>query len=88
MELILTGDMISAEEAKNLQIVNAVHPPDQLMEGAMKLAKKITKHSQIASAFAKRAVLSSMWGGLQGGVEQERSLFMALFNTEDKKEGV
>ena len=59
MEMILTGDMISAQEAMNLRILNNVFPDDKLMEGAMKLAKKIAKMSQLAAAFSKRAILSS-----------------------------
>mmetsp|Transcript_2333 Transcript_2333/g.2275 ORF Transcript_2333/g.2275 Transcript_2333/m.2275 type:complete len:133 (-) Transcript_2333:172-570(-) len=59
MELILTGDMISAEEAKNLKVVNQIYPDDKLMEGVMKLAKKIAKMGQLAAAFSKRAILSS-----------------------------
>lgn len=54
--MILTGAPISAKEAKEWHIVTNVYPKDKLLEEAINLAKKITPHSQIAAAFAKRSV--------------------------------
>jgi enoyl-CoA hydratase len=56
MEMILSGTPISAKEAKEWHIATNVVPSDKLIEESLSLAKKIASHSQIAAAFAKRAV--------------------------------
>ena len=56
MEMILTGDMIDAETAKNLGLVNNVHKLEELEENTMKLANKIASKSPIALQMAKEAV--------------------------------
>jgi enoyl-CoA hydratase/carnithine racemase len=56
MEMILTGDPISAREAKEWHIVTNVYPKDQLIENAILLAQKIATFSQITAAYGKRAV--------------------------------
>ena len=57
------------------------------MEAAFILAKKIASKSQIAAAFAKRAVKYSMNVGENAALDHERSLFIASMATNDKKEG-
>ena len=54
--MILTGDPISAREAKEWHIVTNVYPKDQLIENAILLAQKIANFSQITAAYGKRAV--------------------------------
>ena len=68
--------------------MNSVHPKDKILDEAKKVAAKIAAHSGLAAATAKRAVLASYETFLQGGMDHERSLFMGLLNTHDKKEGV
>jgi len=68
--------------------VNSIHPKDKLLEETTKLASKIAAYSALAAVSAKRAVLASFETHLQGGMDHERSLFMGLLNTHDKKEGV
>ena len=65
-----------------------MHPKDKLIDAAIALGAKISKHSQIAAAFAKRAVKQTLEVGESAAVDHERSLFIALLGTEDKKEGV
>jgi enoyl-CoA hydratase/carnithine racemase len=88
MEMILTGGMISAEEARALGLVNRVVPPGKYLEEASKLATEIASKAPLAVRSAKAAVSASQEGGLSSGLERERSLFYALFATEDKKEGM
>ena len=88
MEMVMTGTSISAKEAKDYRIVNSVHPRDTLLEETLKIAKKIAEHSQMAAGAAKRAINNSFETGLQAGNDHERSLFISLLSTDDKKEGV
>jgi enoyl-CoA hydratase len=87
-EMILTGGMMSAEEAKAHGLVNKVVPPGKSLEEAAKLASEIASKPPIAVRSAKRAVAAAQEGSLADGLEVERGLFYDLFATEDKKEGM
>jgi len=87
-EMILTGSMISAEEAKALGLVNRVVPPGKYLEEATKLASEIASKAPIAVRSAKEAIGASQEKGLSSGLELEQTLFYDLFATEDKKEGM
>ena len=56
MEMILSGDPISAQDALKWRLVSQVFPKDKLIEESMKLAQRIAKHSDIATSFAKRSI--------------------------------
>ena len=88
MELVFTGDMISAEEAKAIGLVNRVVPPESLMEEAKKMAKKILTKGPIAISNSKRAIREGLEMGLKEGMELEAKLFGELFETSDTREGV
>ncbi len=87
-EIIFTGDMISADEAKEIGIVNMVVEPEKLMEEAENLAKRIISKGPIAVKYAKRAINYGIEAGLYPGLELEKTLFANLFVTEDQKEGM
>ena len=61
---------------------------DKLMEGAMALAKKIASKSQMAVGFTKRAVKNTFEVGETAAIAHERSLFVSVFATHDKQEGI
>jgi enoyl-CoA hydratase len=88
MELILTGDMISAEEAERLGLVNYVVPPEQLEKKTMEVAARIAEMSPVAVSMAKQAVKNSARLGLIAGLEAETELFSLCFGSQDKEEGV
>ncbi len=88
MELILTGGMISADEAKALGLVNRVVPPGKHLEEATKLASDIASKAPLAVRSAKQAIAAAQESSLSNGIELERRLFYDLFDTEDKKEGM
>lgn len=88
MELILTGDLIDANEAKALGLVNDVVPLAQLRERVMALAAKIAEKSPIALRMAKEAVKGASRMNLREGLERETDLFCLTFASEDKAEGV
>ena len=88
MEMILTGDIIGAEEALRIGLVNKVVAPDQLMIEARKCAEKIAGKGPVAIAHARRAVRKSQELTLQAGNDLEAQLFALLFATQDQKEGM
>jgi len=88
MELILTGDMISADEAKQLGLVNHVFAPEELEAKTMELANKIAELSPVALAMAKASVKNAARMNLRAGLDSEVDLFALCFSSEDKEEGV
>jgi len=88
LELILTGDMIDAEEARRLGLVNQVVAPEDLEAKTMELANKIAEMSPVALAMAKKAVKNAARMNLATGLEAESDLFALCFSSADKEEGV
>ncbi len=88
MQMILTGEMIDAQEAYRLGLVNEVYPADQLEAKTMELANKIAEKSPVALMMAKTAVKNAARMNLREGLEQEIDLFALCFSSEDKEEGV
>jgi enoyl-CoA hydratase len=88
MEMILTGDFIDAQEAYRIGLVNEVVPPEDLMDKAMELAKKIASRPPLAVRYAKEAVNRSQEGDTASGFALESYLHALTCTTEDKKEGV
>jgi enoyl-CoA hydratase len=88
MELVFTADMISAEEARDIGLVNRVVPPENLMEEAKKMARKILSKGPIAISMAKKALHEGLDMKLKEGLRLEARLFGELFETLDVKEGV
>lgn len=88
MELILTGDLISAQEAASYGLVNRVCPVDSLLEEARLLAEKIAARPPLAVRMAKDAVRYAAETTLREGLEIEKRNFYLLFDTHDQKEGM
>ena len=87
-ELIYTGDIIRAEEAERLGLVNRVVPMDELMPAAKELAKKIAAKSAAALKLAKTAINRGMQTNLESGLKYEYELYSLSLSLEDKSEGV
>ncbi|MEA2658900.1 MAG: enoyl-CoA hydratase [Candidatus Binatota bacterium] len=88
MELVLTGDMLSASEAERLGLVNRVVPAELVLEEAKNVAKKIAAKPALAIKAAKEAVLKAANAPLDEGLEFERKSFYLLFASEDRSEGM
>src|SRR5262249_42522969 len=88
MELVLTGDIITAAEAQRFGLVNRVYPVEIFLEEAKNLARKIAAKPVLAVRAAKEAVLKSANTALDEGLEFERKAFYLLFASEDKSEGM
>ncbi len=88
MKIILSGDMIGAEEARRIGLVNEVVPHDELREKTLELATKIAAKSPVTVRIAKEAMRASERMSVEDGIVYERDLFCLCFSTEDKEEGV
>jgi enoyl-CoA hydratase len=88
MELILTGDIIDAQTAHAIGLVNTVVPSDQLEAKTMELANRIAERSPVALRLAKEAVRIASRSNLDEGLRREVDLFALCFSSEDKDEGV
>jgi enoyl-CoA hydratase len=87
-ELIFTGDIIRAEEADRLGLVNRVVPMEELMPTAKDLAAKIATKSAAALRLAKQAINRGMQTNLESGLRYEYELYSLSLSLEDKAEGV
>ena len=88
MELILTGRMMSAQEAEQAGLVNRVVPTGAALEEARKLAQEICQRPPIAVKLAKESILKAFYSFLEEGLSFERKCFYLLFGSEDQKEGM
>ncbi|MFC2102894.1 enoyl-CoA hydratase-related protein [Bacteroidota bacterium] len=87
MEYILTADMIYADEAYRIGLVNKVCPPEELLKVASDMAAKISSKGQQAVRFALKGVNAVEEMSLKDGQNFEASLFALCCGTEDFKEG-
>lgn len=87
-ELILTGDSISAQEARTFGLVSQVFPPDDLMRQATGLARRIASKGQLAVRSALKTIQQGSELGLHEGLMLEATLFGELCESEDKHEGL
>lgn len=87
LEMILTGEQISAETALQWGLVNHVVPAEQLISGALQLAGRIVANSSSAVALSLRAVNEGLDSPLAQGLTLEASLFGLSFATADMREG-
>jgi len=86
MELLLTGDIITAGEALTLGIVNKVVPHDTLMEETVRLAEKIAAKPPLAIRMMKRAVRQAQASTLRAHLDYISSQLSLLSETEDHRE--
>ncbi len=88
MEMVLTGEFISAERALQAGLINKIVPVELLMDETLKMAQKMARNSPLALQMAKESVLKSFESSLSEGLSFERKNFYMLFATEDQKEGM
>jgi enoyl-CoA hydratase len=87
-ELCMTGDMVGAEEALRIGLVNAVVPHGELLPKVREVAAKIASKGPLAIAAAKRVILRGADVPLPTANELEATAFAALFGTSDQREGM
>jgi enoyl-CoA hydratase len=87
MQILLTGEMISAHEAYRIGLVNEVLPADKLIARAEEIAAKIIANAPLAIQYCMEAVNQGLNMTLQEGLFLEATLFGICSASEDKKEG-
>jgi enoyl-CoA hydratase len=85
--LNLTGDMLSADEALRIGLVERVYPADELAQGARALAQQIASKAPLAVAAIKQAINRGSDMALADACMYEAALFGDITFTEDAKEG-
>ncbi|DAC39359.1 MAG TPA: enoyl-CoA hydratase/isomerase family protein [Candidatus Poseidoniales archaeon] len=88
MEMMMTGNNVSAEDAYRMGIVNHLCTPENLEEKTMEIAQTIASKSMHTLRIAKQTIRASLDNGITDGVEIEAIAFANLFDTEDKEIGV
>jgi enoyl-CoA hydratase len=86
-QLLLTGDMINAQEAHRIGLVNEVVAGAELVPRAEAIAQAIIKNAPLAIQYCLEAVNHGMEMTQQEGLFLEATLFSVCCATEDKKEG-
>lgn len=87
LEILLSGENVSAEEAVRIGLANRVVPADQLLDEAKKLAATIAAQGPVAVRLSKEAVYRGLDLPLEQALELEAELFGKVFESEDAKEG-
>ena len=89
LELVLTGEAISAERARDLGLVNRLVPEAQLQAAVNELIGKITAQSGAVLGMAKKAVLGGMGMSLRDALRNSMNIFLnELYRLEDSQEGL
>ncbi|MEC2304105.1 MULTISPECIES: enoyl-CoA hydratase/isomerase family protein [Heyndrickxia] len=87
-ELLYFGEMIDANRALALHIVNKVVPPDEVLETAKEWARKLAQKPPVALQMLKTAVNAGSNTDIETGLTIEAACFGNAFSTEDRKEGL
>jgi enoyl-CoA hydratase len=87
-DLTYTGRQVEAEEAKALRLVDRVLAPDGVFETAIEDARAFAKGPRKAIAAAKEAIQGAVRSPGPAGIAREKELFVALFGTDDQREGM
>ena len=87
LELCLSGEMITAEEAQRIGLVNHVYEPAELLSAAEALAKKIISNAPLAVKYTMEAIERGFEMPQEEGLFLEASLFGLACATEDMREG-
>lgn len=87
-ELIFSGNIIDANEAEKIGLVNKVVPQEELLETAMTYANKVAKQAPLAVEFGKKVMNDGINLDLRHALDYEAESFGSLFSTEDQKEGM
>lgn len=87
-EMILTGEMIDAQEALRINLINRMVPPENVTAVALEMAKEMASRAPIAMKYAKETVSKGMDMTLDQGLRLEAGLYLLLHTTRDRTEGI
>lgn len=86
-EILFTGEILDAQEAYRIGLVNRVYPHEELMEQALAMAQKIASRAPIGVQLTKSAIHKGQNVDLLSGQAYEAEVFGQVFSTQDQKEG-
>jgi len=87
MEMLLCADLVSAQQALETGLLNAVVPRDHLLDKAREYARRITVNAPLAVQATKQSVLEGLAMSLPEAYENENRISALVFGTEDAREG-
>ncbi len=87
-ELILSGRTVDADEALRIGLINALFPPEELLDRTLELAGSLAAKSPLVLGAAKEMVNLALQGELSRSLADEAERFAQLFASEDQKEGM
>ncbi|RXG69324.1 putative enoyl-CoA hydratase, mitochondrial [Armadillidium vulgare] len=88
MQICLTGEMITAQQAVSWGLVNSVHPPEKVIDAAVEIGNQITRQSKIITRMVKESINNAFELTLQEGLEAEYRISYSTYATDDIKEGM
>ena len=88
MEMILTGSLIDAEEALRTALITRMVPVREVTATALDIAQEMATKAPVAVRYAKEAIHKGMDLTLDQGLRMENDLYILLFTTADRKEGI
>ena len=88
MQMVLSGEPITARQARHAGLVSEVTQPELCVERALQLASQIASKAPLAVRLAKEALLKAMDTDLASGLRFERHAFTILAGTRDRDEGI
>jgi enoyl-CoA hydratase/carnithine racemase len=88
LEMVLTGDIISAQDAERLGLINKIVPPDELDAATMELATKLAQKSPQAVQIGKTGIYGMSEIPYHQALDYMDELFASLCGTEDAREGI
>ena len=86
--MILTGEPIDAQEAFRVGLINRIVSPESLMDIASGMARDMAEKSPLSLSYAKEALHKGMDLTLDQGIGMELDLYLHLFSTADRIEGI
>jgi enoyl-CoA hydratase len=87
MEMLLCADLVSAEQALAMGLINRIVPRPELLDAALDVARRITANAPLAVQATKESVLRGLALGYEAALDVEGELAARVFQTEDAKEG-
>ena len=88
MRISLGGDLVDADEAFRIGLVEFLAPEGEHLAKAREVAKRMCRWSPLALRLGKQAVYAALNTPLDAGLELEKELFLAAFGSDDGQEGV
>jgi len=88
LRMILTGELIRVEDACRLGLIHRIVSPENLMQEAVGMAREMAEKSPVSLSYAKEALYKGMDLTLEQGIRMEMDLYLHLFTTADRTEGI